>query len=61
MVRVRHSNKNVAQIPRFPQTKTEGQLDKGQREGQTTLGNRSVFSRLNFILKNSFGLPKRYF
>ena len=49
MVRVRHSNKNVAQIPRFPQTKTEGQLDKGQREGQTTLGNRSVFSRLNFI------------
>ena len=33
----------------LPQTKTEGQLDKGQREGQTTLGNRSVFSRLNFI------------
>ena len=29
MVRVRHSNKNVAQIPRFPQTKTEGQMDKG--------------------------------
>ena len=29
MVRVRHSNKNVSQIPRFPQTKTEGQMDKG--------------------------------
>ena len=29
MVRVRHSNKNVSQIPRFPQTKTEDQMDKG--------------------------------
>ena len=25
---MRHSNKNVAHIPRFLQTKTEGQLDK---------------------------------
>ena len=29
MVRVRYSNKNVSQIPRFPQTKIEGQMDKG--------------------------------
>ena len=27
MVRVRHSNNS--QIPRFPQTKTDGQMDKG--------------------------------
>ena len=43
IVRVRHSNKNVAHIPRFRQTKTEGQLDQEknsvscQRERQTTL------------------------
>ena len=54
MVRVRHSHKNVAHIPRFLQTKTEGQLDKEkiascQRERQTTPAEHSVFSRLNFI------------
>ena len=52
---MRHSKKNVAHIPRFLQTKTEGQLDKEknsvscQRERQTTLVDHSVFSRVNFI------------
>ena len=49
MVRVRHSNKNVVQIPRFPKTETEGQLDNGknsvscQGEHQITLADRSFF------------------
>ena len=47
-----HSNKNVIQIPRFHQTKTEGQMSC-HRVRQTTLADHSVFFPLKFYLNMS--------
>ena len=48
----RHSNKNVTQIPRFHQTKTECQMSC-HRVRQTTLADHSVFFPLKFYLNMS--------
>ena len=48
----RFSNKNVTQIPRFHQTKTEGQMSC-HRVRQTTLADHSVFFPLKFYLNMS--------